>query len=199
MAQNKKTGRLILLFLLFLFLIGCHASPGGEVIQESHLKQEQEETEHRENKTDCVLPKIFVHVSGEVKNPGLYELDSGSRIFEAIQAAGGFTKRADEDSINLAQKIKDESKIHVFSLDKEEKEGKEKGEASQNKKPDVRIDLNRATLEELMTLPGIGEKRAEAILDLRVQKGSFQTIEDLLEVEGIKEGIFNKIKDLIKV
>lgn len=197
MAQSYKRGRLILLFLLFIFLTGCNPSPKGELVTQSDTTKEQESEDFKEKETGIAETGIFVHVSGEVNNPGLYELKAGSRIFDAVKAAGGFTEKADEDSLNLAQKLEDESKIRILSLDRKEREDGE--EALEGNLADDRIDLNRATLEELMTLPGIGQKRAESILNLRERKGSFQKTEDLLEVEGIKEGIFHKIKDLIKV
>lgn len=197
MAQNYKKGRFILLFLLLcIFLTGCFPSPKGELVEQTY-ETEEESGNSEEKGTDTSRTGIFVHVSGEVKNPGLYELKFGSRVFDAVEAAGGFTKKADQDSLNLAEKLEDGSKIRVLSLERQEKG--DGGEALAGNASDGRIDLNRATLEELMTLPGIGQKRAESILNLRQQKGSFQKTEDLLEVEGIKEGIFNKIKDLIKV
>ena len=199
MAQNDKRGRLILLFLLFI-LTGCTFSPRGEVVEEfgggsrteaASKKESQNETKEQ---TGDSKKLIWVHVCGEVKKPGVYSLKAGSRVFDAVDAAGGFTKDADGESLNLAAVLEDECRIQVLS-----KKEKKKEEAVSEEETDKKVNLNTATREELMTLPGIGEKRAEAILNLREQKGTFSKIEDLLEVEGIKEGIFNKIKDLIKV
>ena len=195
MTHRRMKGRFILLFLL-LFLTGCNMSPGGEMIEQTDYEyaatdlKEESASEQIGNSTDI----IWVHVSGQVKNPGVYSFCEGSRVFDAVEAAGGFTEIADLDSINLAMSLIDEGKIYIGSL----KEGDESTNSEQSQ-PDGRINVNRATLEELMTLPGIGEKRAESILKLREKKGSFQTVEELLEAEGIKEGIFEQIKDFIKV
>lgn len=204
MVQDYKKGRLILLFLL-LILTGCNMSPGGQVLTvQDNTAVYKEDSLPEETADDTGEPaaeqKIWVHVCGEVKNPGVYELKRESRVIDAIQAAGGFTKKADEESLNLAESLSDASKIRVMSRDdqsEQEEENKKKTGKSQDS--DGRINLNTATLEELMTLPGIGEKRAQAILNLRKQKGLFQKTDDLMEIEGIKEGIFQKIKDLIKV
>lgn len=192
MAQDKKRGRLILLFLLF-FLSGCKLSPEGEVISSGQSEPEGTEAFYEEG--DSLEDMIFVYVCGQVKHPGVYSLKAGSRVYEAIEAAGGFTKDANRESLNLAETLEDESKILVSSKTDENKGEKDKTDGES----DGKLNLNQASKEELMNLPGIGEKRAEAILKLREQKGSFQKIEDLLEAEGIKEGIFQKIKDLIKV
>lgn len=204
MVQDYKKGRLILLFLL-LILTGCNISPGGQVLTGQEKTAVYEEGSLWEETADhtgesAAEQKIWVHVCGEVKNPGVYELERESRVIDAIQAAGGFTKKADEESLNLAEGLSDASKIRVMSRDEQdEKEEENKNKTGKSQDSDGRINLNTATLEELMTLPGIGEKRAQAILNLREQKGSFQKIDDLMEAEGIKEGIFQKIKDLIKV
>lgn len=192
MTQRRKKGGIILLFLL-LFMTGCSLSPGGTEI-------EQMETE---NGTEDVIVSdynlsfenvIWVHVCGQVKNPGVYSFPEGSRVFDAVEAAGGFTEHADRDSVNLAMSLVDEGKIYIAA-----KEEKNESSDSAGEQSDGKININTATLDEFMTLPGIGEKRAESILKLREKKGSFQTVEELLEAEGIKEGIFEQIKDFVKV
>ncbi len=169
-------------------------SPGGQLIEqmEEQDTQMEEETMIREDQEGEDL--IWVHICGQVFSPGVYSFEEGSRVFDAVEAAGGFTEHADRDSINLAMTLVDEGKIYIAS--KEEKNESSDKAQSQS---DGKIDLNTATLDDLMTLPGIGEKRAESILKLREQKGSFQTVEELLDAEGIKEGIFDQIKDFVKV
>lgn len=206
MAQYKR-GRLILLFLLFI-LAGCVPSPKGDVVirgedalsaaDEARSKKGGSSDEEDTALSDGTEPgQILVHVCGEVKNPGVYGFSPGSRVIDAVEAAGGFTKKADPESLNLAEELADASKIRVLSVDESDKKEAAGGDGAQP--GDGRVDLNTATLEELMSLPGIGQKRAEAILALRQEKGVFQKTEDLLDAEGIKEGIFRKIKDLIKV
>lgn len=190
MTFRLKKGRFLLLFLL-IFLTGCSLSPGGgELIQTDSQEQEEVRSEEKNPKAEDL---IWVHVSGQVKTSGVYSFPEGSRVFDAVEAAGGFTDEADRDSVNLAMTLVDEGKVYVAS--KEERQ-EQSGSAVSS---DGVVNVNTATLEDLMTLPGIGEKRAEAILKLREEKGSFQKVEDLLEADGIKDGIFQQIKDFIKV
>ena len=195
MIHKKIKGGFILLFLL-LFITGCSLSPGGEIIEQTDAEYAQNEDGDSSGNvgelSDFKENLIWVHVCGQVNNPGVYSFSENSRVFDAVEAAGGFTKEADRDSVNLAMNLTDEGKIYIPSI----KEENESGGQSQS---DGRINVNTATLNDLMSLPGIGEKRAESILKLREKKGSFQTVEELLEAEGIKEGIFEEIKDFIKV
>lgn len=153
--------------------------------------------------TEALAPAFVVHVCGEVANPGIYELPAGSRIYEAVKAAGGFTENAAEESVNLASPIEDGVQIRIYS--KEEAETLAAGaapfdgfEASGEEKEPV-VNLNTATKEELMTLSGIGESRAEDIIRYREENGGFQNIEDIMKVSGIKDAAFQKIKDRITV
>ena len=153
--------------------------------------------------TEAMDPAFVVHVCGEVANPGIYELPAGSRIYEAVKAAGGFTENAAEESVNLASPIEDGVQIRIYS--KEEAETLAAGAApfdgfevsGEGKEPVV--NLNTATKEELMTLSGIGESRAEDIIRYREENGGFQNIEDIMKVSGIKDAAFQKIKDRITV
>ena len=155
------------------------------------------------SETEAMAPAFVVHVCGEVANPGIYELPAGSRIYEAVKAAGGFTENAAEESVNLASPIEDGVQIRIYS--KEETETLAAGaapfdgfEASGEGKEPV-VNLNTATKEELMTLSGIGESRAEDIIRYREENGGFQNIEDIMKVSGIKDAAFQKIKDRITV
>lgn len=155
------------------------------------------------SETEAMDPAFVVHVCGEVVNPGIYELPAGSRIYEAVKAAGGFTENAAEESVNLASPIEDGVQIRIYS--KEEAETLAAGaapfdgfEASGEGKEPV-VNLNTATKEELMTLSGIGESRAEDIIRYREENGGFQNIEDIMKVSGIKDAAFQKIKDRITV
>ena len=155
------------------------------------------------SETEAMAPAFVVHVCGEVVNPGIYELPAGSRIYEAVKAAGGFTENAEEESVNLASPIEDGVQIRIYS--KEETETLAAGaapfdgfEASGEGKEPV-VNLNTATKEELMTLSGIGESRAEDIIRYREENGGFQNIEDIMKVSGIKDAAFQKIKDRITV
>ena len=134
-----------------------------------------------------------VYVCGAVCSPGMYELPIGSRVGDAIEKAGGFAENA-ATAYNLAEKVKDEQMIQVLTTEESSQIQMGKGESE-----DGRIDLNTASAEQLMTLPGIGKSKAESIIAYRTEHGSFQSIEDLKNITGIKEGVFVKIKDSITV
>ena len=144
-----------------------------------------------ESKEDAV---VCVYVCGEVISPGVYELRAESRIGEAIEAAGGMTGEAASTWLNLAERITDGQKIEVPSKEQAE-ELLDKSAQEEN----GLINLNTATAEQLMTLRGIGESKAEDILNYREQHGGFGSIEELMQIPGIKERVFEKIKDQITV
>ena len=144
---------------------------------------------------------IMVHISGQVYKPGLVELESGSRVVDAVNKAGGLKEDADLDRINLAKKLADEEKIYVPKVgentdnvsDISIAEGSDIGDNT-----DGKIDINNATKEELISLPGIGEVIAGRIIDYR-KNNRFKTIEDIKNVSGIGSKKYEGIKDLIKV
>ena len=136
----------------------------------------------------------YVYVCGEVKQPGVYKFPEESRVFEAIEAAGGYTSIAAENYINQAEMIVDGMKLVVPS-----KEELSVLEEKNNQENSNLVDINKAEKEKLMTLPGIGEGRAEAIMKYREENGAFQSPEDLLKVDGIKQGIFDKLKAFVIV
>lgn len=174
------------------------------------------------NKTD--KNKIVIYIIGEVKQEGVYELDENSRISDAIEKAGGTKENADLSQINLAYKIEDGMRIYIpkkgeLVQNKEKIEDKTQeivtGKStditnttsvntnlSTNKKSKTdieKINLNKATQTELETLPGIGPSTAEKIIEYRKENGNFKNIEDIMNVNGIGESKYNKIKDLISV
>lgn len=129
---------------------------------------------------------VQVHVVGEVGTPGLYELPLGSRVEDAVTAAGGFLKDAVQHSVNLARTLSDGEQIVVLS--QADFEGGETGGM---------VSINRADLEQLDKLPGVGPSLAARILELRSELGSFSDIRQLREVSGIGEKLFANIKDLV--
>ncbi|WP_349946944.1 helix-hairpin-helix domain-containing protein [Lacrimispora sp. BS-2] len=151
---------------------------------------------------ETVLP-FYVHICGEVVSPGVYELKEGSRVFQAIEKAGGVTDRAAAEYLNMAEQVKDGMKIVVPG--KEEVEAaKARGEISLQAEASSsvqknKVNLNTATKEELMTLRGVGEAKANDILKYRESHGGFQKIEDIMKISGIKDAAFQKIKDDITV
>jgi competence protein ComEA len=135
--------------------------------------------------------KITVSITGSVKIPGVYTLNYGSRVNDVINTAGGILDDANIDGISLAQIVTDEENIYIPS--------KGISETASDSISQGKINLNTATLEELISLPGIGNEKAQAVIDFRNQHGNFSSIEDLLYVPGFGQGIFDSIKDLIVV
>ncbi|HIE24753.1 MAG TPA: ComEA family DNA-binding protein [Anaerolineales bacterium] len=132
---------------------------------------------------------ISVYVTGSVVAPGIYALPEGSRMADAINAAGGFLPIADQEQINLAALVRDGEKIIV---------GTRSNYGASSESSD-RININTATLEELETLPGIGPSTAQRIIDHRQANGKFERIDQITEVSGIGPATYDRIKDLITV
>lgn len=167
--------------------------------------------------------RIAVYVRGAVSKPGVYYLDEGARVYQAIEAAGGFAPDADTEWLNQAEALKDGQMLTVNTLQETsemEKEGRsaypaetgtgisqsaEKAgsgspsSAAGNGAAGGLVNLNTADKDELMTLPGIGESKAESIIRYREENGAFASPEDVMNISGIKEAVFSKIKDRIYV
>ena len=163
----------------------------GHIKEEEGIRIEAEDSSKPvdDKKSDLdTVNKIYIHLYGAVKNPDVYEVREDARLFEIIEIAGGLLEDAAKGSVNLARKVVDGEQIYVAF------EGDEQSayaiDILQGK-----VSLNQGTKEQLMTLTGIGEVRAKAIINHRTQKGPFEKIEDIMLVEGIKEAMFEKIKD----
>lgn len=174
--------------------------------------------------------RICVHVCGAVRKAGVYELPSGSRVYEAVEKAGGFAENADQSYVNQAQQLSDGAKLVIPTLEQVQKAsedpladtggigiveqsvvgssdgpgaaaGKESGTAQMNPavRPDGKININTATEAQLCEIPGIGATRAAAIAAYRQEHGNFTSIEEIMRVNGIKEGTYEKMKDSITV
>ena len=139
---------------------------------------------------------IFVDIKGEVRNPGVYQMKVGDRVKDALEAAGGLTAEADSQKVNLAKRLEDQMVIVVPKVGEEAEEipaGETRNEATKEGK----VNINTATVEELKTLKGVGEKKAEAIIEYRKKNGSFQTKEDLMKVRGIGKKLFESFQERI--
>ena len=227
--------------LLLLMATGCSDTGSAAIITYSQASSEigaeesydqpdfqgqdaRGEDEAGETTKESAMPSlVYVHVCGQVISPGVYSLTEGSRVWDAVEAAGGFLSEAATQAINLAMVVADGSKVtipHESEAEDDdfrwyEMEGKSltiggmvvgggydltwdrTGDNSQNV---VRqVNINRADINTLMTIPGIGQSKAEAIVSYRETVGYFGTIEEIMQVEGIKEGLFAKIKEYITV
>ena len=139
---------------------------------------------------------IFVDIKGEVKKPGVYQMKVGDRVKDAIDAAGGLTAEADSQKVNLAQRVEDQMVIVVPKVG-EEAETIPAGATSKEASKEGKVNINTATVEELKTLKGVGEKKAEAIIEYRKKNGSFKTKEDLMKVRGIGKKLFESFEERI--
>ena len=146
---------------------------------------------------------IFVHVVGEVKSPGVVKVPNGTRLYTVIKKAGGMTKNAQTDYLNLADTVKDGQQVKVISKKEYKKLKKkrvtEKPNEQGGKNNSDLININTASAEELKTLNGIGDAKANAIMEYRTQNGNFSKIEDIKNVSGIGDATFNNIKSQICV
>ena len=223
----KKINKKIVVYIIIISVIAL-------IIHEVAIKKENfienitdintietsEENEAKEQKKVDITNKIMVYITGEVKNPGIYELEENSRIKDVIEKAGGLKETADITDINLATILQDEDKITIPTKDKkmEEKQNTERiqsnkqsktTEKSQNttsistnttgKNQNTKVNINTATQTELETLPGIGPSTASKIVSYRKENGKFKSIEEIKKVNGIGESKYKKIKELIKV
>ena len=149
--------------------------------------------------TEPETTKIIVDIGGEVVSPMVAELDEGSRVADAIEAAGGVTKNADLTDINRAAFIEDGEKIYIPALPSEENESDDGGgSGTSSGYSDGKININTADSEELQELSGVGPATAQKIIDYRKENGRFSSIEDIKNVSGIGDKSFEKIKDMIK-
>lgn len=215
--KNKIFG---ILFILFTVLIIGWAleDEEPEKVEEKPIKiEKKEKTEKKEE-----VEKIKVDIKGEINTPGVYELTKENNVMDAINLAGGLTNKSDTSNINLSKKLKDEMVIIVYSkqeiINMKEKEKitcppcnnaciEEKDETSkinitekkETNESNEKININTANIEELQTLTGIGETKAQNIIDYRNKNGGFKEIEEIKNVQGIGEAAFEKIKDNITI
>jgi len=193
----KRKFYIVSVVLLAILMAGCGSEEEGfDEIPEEELCEAVEEPEVKGTSGDQTEDNIFIHVCGAVKNPGVYEMEAGSRIYEALELAGGMTEDAVENSMNQAEILNDGQQLYVMS----EAEIEEDMIIAENETLEKgKVNINRASREELMTLPGIGESKADSIIRYREETGKFNSIEEIMEIEGIKEGVFRKIEDRITV
>ncbi len=197
MKKKKWMGQAagILVVLIAGILYSCGRQSTGEEL-ELWTEPAEESASVPGQEVSTEASRIFVHVCGAVNAPGVYELAAGSRYQDAVRAAGGFAENAEETFLNLATVLTDGEQLRVPTV---EEAASREASREQEAEADSRVDINQAGREELMTLPGIGEVRAEAILQYREENGPFSSVEELMNVPGIKESTFGQIKEKIKV
>ena len=184
-----------------LVAAGC-AGKDEESLEELSVSAESETEEEGAVPQEEQEPAetVYVYVCGAVNAPGVYELKKDARVFEAITLAGGMTAEAAPEAVSQARTVADGEQIYVPTVREVQMQGSGVEDiVTGNADVSGKININTAGKEELMTLTGIGEAKAQSILDYREEHGKFGSIEDLMLIEGIKEGVFNKIKEDITI
>ncbi|MFC0014891.1 MULTISPECIES: helix-hairpin-helix domain-containing protein [Allobacillus] len=182
---------LLLIIALFFFQQNQEAT---SVIVEEPVEAVDEIVEPTEETVESAI--LWVDIKGMVQKPGVYQLKEGDRVKDAIHLAGGFVEDADELMVNMAALVHDEMVIFV-PMKGEEVESTYSSHHVASEEGKVRI--NTAELNEIMTLPGIGEQKAKSIIEYRETNGKFKTVEDLLQISGIGEKTLERFRDMVIV
>ena len=221
-VRNLRILLTVLFFVSVLISSGCgkKTADQGDNLEELSVSEDSEGTEDTselkkdpgdgrdpdeghdeagEGEDNDAKETVFVYVCGAVNTPGVYELGKDARVFEAVELAGGLTADASAESVNQARTVTDGEQIYVLTREEAETQGTGVIDSTVTEGTDKKVNINTAGKEELMTLTGIGEAKAQSILDYREEHGRFGSIEDLMQIEGIKEGVFNKIKEDIMI
>ena len=182
---------LLLLGMVLRFTLPPHADKNTEILFNPDQSNENGEMVPVEEKI------IIIYVTGAVDKPGVYILDEGSRVFQAIEKAGGHTEEADLESINLAEPLYDGQPVYV---PRKNDAGSPQAEGSPlSTVQNVRININRANKSQLESLPGVGAVKAQSILAYREKNGPFQSIDDIVKVSGIGDKTLEGLRDLITI
>ncbi|MBQ9313447.1 MAG: helix-hairpin-helix domain-containing protein [Clostridia bacterium] len=177
--NNKMKYIFVFVVFIILTILGYVLLPKEEVVVQNKVEEDDN--------------YIFVHIEGQVKNPGLMKVKYGTRLYELIEKVGGETENADLTRVNLASVLSDEQKVIIPAkvIISEDSESREESGGL--------VNINTASKEKLMTLNGIGEGTAEKIVKYRQDNGYFNSVEDLKNVSGIGENKFNGLKDDITI
>lgn len=219
---NKHKGKIFILVFLLFTAFTIYDTYSMESETEIKTKPEITEKEETKENKETKQTKVLVDVKGEVKTPGVYELTTDNTVIDAINKAGGLTKTSDTSNINLSKKLEDEMVIIVYSkteikkmeepklecppcndacIKEEDEKAKLDKEETNTKETQTsnKININKATSQQLQTLDGIGESKAKAIIEYREKNGQFKNIEEIKNVSGIGDTIYEQIKNNITV
>jgi competence protein ComEA len=199
MFKKKIECIMLFLFCCLFGLSGCTRGGDGDLLMQVAntdvgTEPETEMETEMETELETKAAVFYVYVCGAVNSPGVYELPEGSRLYEAVDMAGGMTDDADTTYLNMARLITDGEQVTVPTKEEAKQLAEEIKQAD-----DGLVNINTASVSELTTISGIGESRAQAIVSYRESNGNFTCIEDIMKVDGIKDGLFSKIKDKITV
>lgn len=193
--------------LVVMCISGCGKST-AEYLETEEIVELETETKVLETTEEIVISdeteaSCCVYICGAVETPGVYTLPEGSRVCDAFAIAGGLKQNAAEDYWNQARVLADGEMIYVPTLE-EAKERKQNGDVSSmiesvDDSTNGKVNINTASKQQLMTIPGVGEAKAQAIISYREANGSFSSIDEVKKVEGIKDGVFAKMKEYIVI
>lgn len=203
---NKKQKIIVVILVtVMLVVIGYYIIRKTEKYDYSEIEKVSNIMEENKEVLDdnVVEDKIIIHITGEVEEGGVIELEKGARISDAIEEAGGITEEADLSNVNLAYSLSDGQKVKIPNINEkteeviiEEKAG-ENIIIEENKSKEEKVNINKATQTEIETLPGIGPSTALKIINYRKEHGKFEHIEDIKNVSGIGDSKFENIKEYI--
>ena len=191
-------------------VLGTATEDVAEAVEADSRQEEQKETvgqQDTDQETRLLEPEVYVYVCGAVQRPGVYILQGVPRICDAIEAAGGFCENAAQDYWNMAEKLADGQMIYIPTEEEarernwdvlEQKVSPENG-LDEADSSSGKVNLNTASKEQLMTIPGIGESKADSIISYREKNGAFSKVEEVMNISGIKDGLFEKMKEYITV
>ena len=171
----------------------------AEVAAVSKDSSSEKEVKKEEKEEPLEQDQITVDVKGAVRSPGIYDLPVGSRVHDAVQKAGGLTEEADSKSLNLAQKVSDEALVYVPTKGEEAASQQATSGTTPSSSKEKKVNLNKASLEELKQVKGLGGKRAQDIIDHREANGKFKSVDELKKVSGIGAKTIEKLKDYVTV
>lgn len=204
MFNLSNQEKITIIFLLIVIIIGIGIILYKNFNNEDNLALNSPSNFSENNIAEKIeVPSVIIHISGAVKNPGVYKLKSIDRVVDAVKIAGGITERANPDAINLAALLKDGQKIIIpYKISNQvtvESDKNIEEVYSSSSSPSDQININTADDNTLQSLPGIGPVLSQKIIDYRNQNGLFEVIDDIKDVSGIGEKKFEGIKDLICV
>lgn len=188
--QFAKTIKYLLMVLVTCVCGLLYSCKNQEITAYGVNEDKVEDT--TKNQTTQIQKGVFVYVCGCVNNPGVYEVSKGTRVYELVKLSGGMTEDANEQAISMASQVTDGQTLYIPSKD-------ENVNVSNFPNASGKVNINSANKEQLMGLTGIGESRAQDIINYREQNGPFEKIEDIMKVSGIKDAAFSKIKNEISV
>lgn len=205
---NKKQKIIVVVLIIIMcIVIGYYIISKTEKYDYSDIEKISNIIEEDQEVDDNIIEnKIVIHITGEVEEEGVIELEKGARISDAIEEAGGTTEEADLSNVNLAYSLSDGQKVKIPNINEKDEEvivvEEKAGDniiIEGNKSKEEKININKAAQTEIETLPGIGPSTALKIINYRNEHGKFKNIEDIKNVSGIGDSKFENIKEYICV